>query len=362
MNMAQIRMHDDLAHIESQIQSLVHSATKEQQITNTHLAPMLDAVVDQAIHSSAGGKRLRALLTVCTYDVFANTHSPLTRDAALDVACAIEVFQTAALIHDDIIDDSDMRRGQPSAHRALTQYAHNQSIGSGLALMLGDILATACLSITDTATSNAVNHHAIMSTMLAMQHEVEIGQVLDLAIEQMPLDNSQELAQASLDVFRWKTASYTTIAPLMVGMLAAGVTTEDASHWSTSIGEPLGIAFQLADDVLDVASSSHRTGKPIGGDIREGKRNVLLADALASATNADRDFLIHAFQQPSRSNEDVQKIIEIYTHTGAINQSRDRITALQDASNIAIDTVELDPTAAQQLREVCAKFIPSSLS
>ena len=92
-------------------------------------------VVDQAAASSQGGKRLRALLTLDAFDaLMAQTGSstPDMRDAMTDLACAIEVFQTAALVHDDIIDESDLRRGKPSAHRALEQAVHSGAIGHGL--------------------------------------------------------------------------------------------------------------------------------------------------------------------------------------------------------------------------------------
>lgn len=115
-----------------------------------------------------------------------------------------------------------------------------------------------------------------------MQREVEIGQVLDLAVEMTPLSNPEALANASLNVFRWKTASYTTIAPLLLALLAAGESPDQARHCALAVGRPLGLAFQLADDLLDVVGSSRNTGKPVGGDIREGKRTVLLADALSA--------------------------------------------------------------------------------
>ena len=111
---------------------------------------------------------------------------------------------------------------------------------------------------------------------------MEIGQVLDLAVEMTPLSNPEALANASLNVFRWKTASYTTIAPLLLALLAAGESPDqpDIARWPSAGRSDL--AFQLADDLLDVVGSSRNTGKPIGGDIREGKRTVLLADALSA--------------------------------------------------------------------------------
>ena len=104
----------------------------------------------------------------------------------------------------------------------------------------------------------------MVSAFLNMHREVEIGQVLDLAVELNTLDDPEELASASLNVFRWKTASYTTIAPLEFGMLAAGLAPADARRLALAIGLPLGLAFQLADDLLDVIGSSRNTGKTGG--------------------------------------------------------------------------------------------------
>jgi len=101
------------------------------------LKPVMEQVVDQAASSSQGGKRLRALLALDAFDILAGDVTPDRRDAMIDLACAIEVFQTAALVHDDIIDESDLRRGRPSAHRALEQAVHSGAIGRGLGLMLG---------------------------------------------------------------------------------------------------------------------------------------------------------------------------------------------------------------------------------
>ena len=112
--------------------------------------------------------------------------------------------------------------------------------------MLGDILATACIEITRRSASRLPNTDALNEAFLTMQREVEIGQVLDLAVEMTPLSNPEALANASLNVFRWKTASYTTIAPLLLALLAAG----------ESPDQP-GIARW--------PSAAARTGVPTGG-------------------------------------------------------------------------------------------------
>ena len=222
---------DDLAIIEPRIIQLVRelTAAPDTDEVSDALKPVMAQVVDQAAASSQGGKRLRALLTLDAFDaLMAQTGSstPDMRDAMTDLACAIEVFQTAALVHDDIIDESDLRRGKPSAHRALEQAVHSGAIGHGLGLMLGDILATACIEIARRAARRLDNTDAINEAFLTMQREVEIGQVLDLAVELTPLGDPDALVDASLNVFRWKTASYTIFWMLSV---PAGI---PANQWA----------------------------------------------------------------------------------------------------------------------------------
>ncbi|MCH4160498.1 MAG: polyprenyl synthetase family protein [Bifidobacterium sp.] len=398
---------------------------------------VLDSVFQQARISSQGGKRLRALLTLATFDAASHANAKFKqlaerRKNVIDLACAIEVFQTGALVHDDIIDDSDLRRGKPSAHVALSRTLSSSdtlstisapplqsamldqkaktAFGKGLGIMLGDILATASISIAHRACESlselysafinqdtesqlpsedehternhtASDHHVCSTTtyntavgqsandmlnaFLSMHREVEIGQVLDLGVEHVPLDNPDQLITASLSVFRWKTASYTTIAPIELGLLAAGFEATTARSNALAIGTKLGLAFQLADDLLDVIGDSTHTGKPVGGDIREGKRTVLLADALAGAHGADRQFLSSVYEDSHRTDEEVTHTIDLFHSTGAIERSQQRIAELWQESSAALTSssisLGLDSQAEDLLRNTCAQFIPEEL-
>lgn len=372
----------DLAIIEPRIVELVRELTDAPATgaVAAALRPVMDQVVEQAVASSEGGKRLRALLTLAAFDALradtaADAADPADaadlgdpadsadpeRASMADLACAIEVFQTAALVHDDIIDESDLRRGKPSAHRALEHAVHSGVIGRGLGLMLGDILATACIEIARRASQGLNNAASIDEAFLTMQREVEIGQVLDLGVEMTPLDDPEALADASLNVFRWKTASYTTIAPLLFAFLAAGFAPERARAHALAIGGPLGVAFQLADDLLDVIGSSRNTGKPVGGDIREGKRTVLLADALAGARADERTELLAMFMASHRSEEQVARAIALFESTGAIERSRARIGSLWRESRTAIAALGLSGERERRLSDACARFVPESM-
>ncbi|KAB7791196.1 polyprenyl synthetase family protein [Bifidobacterium leontopitheci] len=353
----------DLSLIESRIVDAVRRFMSME--AGQEIAPscrmLADAVSRQAVASSEGGKRLRARLVLDAFDAVDRRHhdTPGYRESVLDLACAIELFQTAALVHDDIIDESDLRRGKPSAHKALASAAHNATIGKGLGIMLGDLLATASVDLANQAARGLVSSDAIVTSFLAMHREVEIGQVLDLAVELNPLDDPQRLVQASLNVFRWKTASYTTIAPLRFALLAAGADPGVADRHAMAIGLPLGQAFQLADDLLDVIGSSRNTGKPIGSDIREGKRTVLLADAIAAADESQRTTLIDLFEATARDDADVRQAIALFEATGAIDRSRRRIRTLWDRAHAAIGELRLPADVEGTLVEACRRFVPT---
>lgn len=364
----------------------------DHNVVAANLQPTLQAVFDEGLGANRGGKRLRALLALSAFRSYRTgdesakksvaTHQPETPtdntnlagmhtskdadnvpSAMLDLACAIEIYQTSALIHDDIIDDSPQRRGRASAHVALARNDAPDNFGTGLALMLGNMLATASLDIASNALENPELQHANanLHTFLAMQRAVEIGQTLDLGAETISLEHPHELIEASLNVFAWKTASYTTIAPLELGLCAAGMAPVAAHQVAREIGLPLGVAFQLADDLLDVIGSSQSTGKPVGGDIREGKHTVLLADALQSANETDRAMLINAYRQPGRSDADVTHVLSLFASNGAIDISRKRIHKLWQQTQNAIGKTHISPAGRATLTASCARFIDDEL-
>ena len=283
--------------------------------------PILQATTHQAVTSSEGGKRLRALLALDAYRALGGDAGRERRDAMLDLSCAIEVFQTAALVHDDIIDDADLRRGKPAAHKALAGPGHDAALGVGLGIMLGDLLATASVDIANDAAHRLPSADAINRAFLTMHREVEIGQVLDLAAVHCPMADPARLARTSLDVFRWKTASYTTIAPLELAMLAAGYPPEQARSCALAVGEPLGLAFQLTDD--------------------------------------QRGELIAVFEADARTEAQTAHVIDLFHSTGAIERSRRRIEELWHRSLDAIAQMPADDDARRTLAAACARFVPS---
>lgn len=256
---------------------------------------LLSSFIDPTRSLLAGGKRVRGILSVAGA-MCASGAEP--RTDAIEVAAAIELFQGAALVHDDIMDDSPTRRGQPAVH---VQFA-NDFESSDLVGDAGRYGRDAGICSGDFLLALAGSHMAVHASAAAnrrfhaMCAEVAYGQFLDIRAENIDLlalldspDPAAALLRArdnAFTVLRHKSAHYSVRDPLLIGADAAGASAE-LLDLLTRIGSPLGEAFQLRDDALGVAGDPSQTGKPTGGDLREGKRTVLILTALARLAGTD---------------------------------------------------------------------------
>ncbi|PFG19522.1 polyprenyl synthetase family protein [Serinibacter salmoneus] len=251
----------------------------------------LDPFLRQAGVAVRGGKRLRALLCLAAHEVASGPDLP---DHVIQAAAALELFQAAALVHDDLMDGSDTRRGEPSAHRALELASpggrDRAGFGAGGAILLGDLLLARSSTVLFEATRHAAGQaaHAAARLYSDMATEVAVGQYLDLLASHAPWDDDVDLERA-FRVIRAKSARYSVEIPLALGATLAGAR-ETTIAWLRDIGHEIGTAFQLRDDLLGVFGEPERTGKPAGDDLREGKRTVLvaLAHAEGDATLRER--------------------------------------------------------------------------
>jgi geranylgeranyl diphosphate synthase type I len=260
------------------------------------ISPDLDIIDAAARRLLAGGKRFRALFCYWGWrsvSGFASAHDELVDgdgpglDAVISVASALEIFHAAALVHDDIMDNSDLRRGQPSVHKRFESWHREQgwsgsarAYGDASALLVGDLLlawsdqlfeaGTRALKNPDAATA-ARDEFAVMRT------EVTVGQYLDMLEETSWRSRPEaELLPRAHRVIVYKSAKYSVEAPLAIGAALADASLPQLGALR-SFGLPLGVAFQLRDDLLGVFGDPAVTGKPAGDDLREGKRTVLVA-------------------------------------------------------------------------------------
>lgn len=298
----------------------------------------------------SGGKRLRPAFCYWGWRGAGGADC----EPAIVAASSLELLQACALIHDDVMDGSDTRRGMPAAHRrfAALHRGHSwlgssESFGVGAAILLGDL----CLSWADQLLlTSGLDPEALRRGKTVydeMRVELMAGQYLDL-LEQARGGGSVERA---MNVVRYKSAKYTIERPLLLGAALAGADDELMAAYS-AYGLPLGEAFQLRDDVLGVFGDPSVTGKPAGDDLREGKRTVLVAKALATATPAQAHLLRTYLGDPSLSAEGVNVLREIIVDTGALLAVEELIDDLVDRSREAVTSAGVDQPAAGVLHDL----------
>jgi len=305
--------------------------------------PRLSDPVDLLVQFvSDGGKRLRPEFLWCGWLAGGGSASAPDVDHVLRVGAALELLQACALVHDDIVDRSERRRGRPAAHRAAAKLHADAGLlgdpdhyGASVAVLLGDLALAWSddLFVTGAAALEAIEDAA--PVWRAMRTEVLCGQLLDLAVTASVVADPATQATDALRVNRFKTAAYTVERPLQLGaaLAGAGVATVSALR---AYGADVGVAFQLRDDLLGVFGDPAVTGKPAGDDLAEGKRTALLATARAAL--ADRpDLLGELDAGVGNSSADTDRLAGLITVSGAASGVEARIADLVRTGLAALD-------------------------
>lgn len=258
---------DYLAGVESRIRTLHAAESRRWEEVDPRLAPAVEAIARLA---ASGGKRLRALFA---YWAFTGAGGDPEASVIVDAGAALELIHLAALIHDDVMDGSTLRRGVPTLqvnfaglHRRREWPGDADQFGVASAIVLGDLVLfhADCLL----ASMPPAVHRVVADLKL----EMAMGQYLDLRATAAGGAD----AETALRVALYKTARYSVERPLHLGAGLAGRLPDLAPELS-AYGIPLGIAFQLADDLLGAFGDPAQTGKPVGEDERQGKPTLLLA-------------------------------------------------------------------------------------
>jgi geranylgeranyl diphosphate synthase type I len=308
--------------------------------------------VGEAIESfvMGGGKRLRPAFAYWGYRGAGGPDS----DQITAAVAALEFVQASALMHDDVMDSSDTRRGEPAVHRQFAAlHGANQwdgdagDFGCGAAILLGDLCLAwsdemlRCSGLDEAAQLRARPVFDLMRT------EVIAGQYLDLHAQ---VSGDPSLERAST-VARYKSAKYTVERPLLIGAAMADAG-EDIRTGYSEYGLAVGEAFQLRDDVLGVFGDPARTGKPAGDDLREGKRTYLIAAAFAAADAPTAKRLRHGLGDPELGERGVAELRDIIARTGALARTEERIAALTESGLAALGRIRLNGEAGQMLTEL----------
>ncbi|NDC48453.1 MAG: polyprenyl synthetase family protein [Micrococcales bacterium] len=321
------------------------------------ISPDLVTVVEFTRSLLQGGKRFRALF--CYYSFLSCLKGRQPNDLELDgivgIAAALEMFHAAALVHDDLLDQSDTRRGAPAIHKRFeTLHTEKSWAGSkerfGIAgsVLVGDLMLGWSSEIFGQALLSSTNKNieaACRDEFSLMRVEVMAGQYLDVLEENAAATRTiTEAVGRAEKVILYKTAKYSIEAPLRIGAAFAGADQAELGLF-TQFGIPLGIAFQLRDDILGVFGDPSITGKPAGDDLREGKRTVLVA--LTKESLAEKSpSMITTFEELLTSRElDVKQIEflqKLISDSGALAKTERMIVELGDRALSTLEHANLD--------------------
>ncbi|MEV7694534.1 polyprenyl synthetase family protein [Microbacterium sp. NPDC089189] len=310
-----------------------------------------------------GGKRLRARFCLTGWRAIAERDArtlPLP-DALVSAAAALEVFHAAALVHDDLIDNSDTRRGAPSAHRRF-EASHRaagwsgpaEPFGRAAAILSGDLLVAWSDDLLEQGLRGATPDAAssTRAEYARMRRDVTVGQFLDIAEESAFTTQPDEVhAERALRVASYKSARYSVEQPLRIGAALAGATATQLDALS-AFGHPVGMAFQLRDDVLGVFGDEAQTGKPSGDDLREGKRTVLIAYAREALPTGARRTLDELVGDPTLDAGQIASLQQTIVDSGALARVEDLITAYALEADRALSGTPLGNTAVGELRDL----------
>nr|WP_228537851.1 polyprenyl synthetase family protein [Nocardia sp. XZ_19_231] len=271
--------------------------------------------------------------------------------AAVLTACsALELVQACALVHDDIIDSSRTRRGFPTVHidfedrhEAAGWPGDGAAYGSAVAILIGDLALAWADDLVNEAGLHPLALARFAPVWARMRTEVLGGQLLDINGEA----GGDESVEAALRINRYKTAAYTIERPLHLGAVLAGADDALVDALRT-YGTDVGIAFQLRDDLLGVFGDPVVTGKPSGDDLREGKRTVLIAEALRRADQASAD-LIRTGLGTDLDDAAVDQLRTVLTDLGAVDEVERRIAELTETGLAAVATSSATREAKQLL-------------
>ena len=298
----------------------------------------------------SGGKRLRPAF--CHWG-YVGAGGGDNDQIDIDAGAAFELMHAFALFHDDVMDDADSRRGQPTTHTlAAEQHAErawageSRRFGEGVAILVGDLAFVYADQLLEEASIEASR------IWNELRVELNIGQYLDIL---GGVSRTRDVVKSER-ICRYKSGKYTIERPLHLGaVLAAPERADELLPHLSNYGLPLGDAFQMRDDVMGAFGDEAVTGKPVGGDLIEGKPTPLLARATRLATDAQRKVL-ELVGDPDLDAATVAKIQQVIIDTGGLDELEGHISALTESAVTSLDAAPITALAKNELSQL-AEFV-----
>ncbi|MBD3388062.1 MAG: polyprenyl synthetase family protein [Candidatus Altiarchaeales archaeon] len=259
----------------------------------------------------AGGKRIRPCLTLLAAEAVGGDP-----ESILPAAASVELLHTFTLVHDDIMDHDEERRGKPTVHSIW---------GDEMGIMIGDTLYSSSFKALIDMRNKGVEDSRVLKAVEALVEantELQEGQIMDMLFEK----DDQVTEDQYMTMIGKKTGALIEAA-VKIGCIVGGGSEEQLEAFRI-YGSNCGVAFQIKDDVLDLTADAKKLGKPVGSDIRSGKKTLIIVHALAKACEEDRDMIKAVLGNDSASDEDVKAAIDKLGETGSIEYADERVAEL----------------------------------
>jgi len=281
-----------------------------------HISPLAKELMENILEFNLrGGKRIRPILTYFGYMACGGEDE----EAILQACLAVELMESFLLIHDDIMDQDELRRGYLTMHKIFEKkcernYARNgKHYGESMAIIAGDILAVLGSETILSSRFPLKNKMQAIETFNRAVINTCIGQALDVSSQVDDTLQEEDICR----MYELKTSIYTFQAPLHIGAQLAGAGKYELKLLS-DYALPLGRAFQIQDDILGLYSTRQKIGKPVGSDIREGKKTLLILKAQSLAGTQDKLFIKKCLGNPKITDDDIKKVKKILNNSGAL--------------------------------------------
>lgn len=288
----------------------------------------------------AGGKRIRGGLVKLGYEYFGGKN----KKAILPVSVAIELTNAAILVHDDIIDQADFRHGRSTIHRQYQKYheihykkGNPLHYGESIAMMVGDIGIYGAVDLISKSGFPEKAKHKVIQELIDFMIKTAYGENLDV-----DLAYREKVKEKDITIINTlKTAYYTLVGPLKMGGISGGASNRQLKIFE-GYGIPVGIAFQLQDDILGMFGSVEKLGKPVDSDIKEGKNTLLYTQALKRGNFRQQKKLMSLWGKKDITPTEIEEARKIIKETGSLEYSQKLARRLVEKGKRAVPQITKD--------------------
>ncbi|HBG62339.1 MAG: hypothetical protein A2Y03_02650 [Omnitrophica WOR_2 bacterium GWF2_38_59] len=310
-------------------------------------------------YSLRKGKRIRPVLLVLSYKGYLPPGKHFS-PSVYYASTAVEFLHNFMLVHDDIIDNSDLRRSKPTMHKILENTIksdNKKSLGKNLAIIAGDIIYALAVDAFLSIEVNPKIKQRALKYFLDTTISTAVGEFIDTIHSVDKLQNIKES-----DVFlnyTLKTARYTFTSPLVIGAILAGAKESEIDKL-TRLGLLIGQAFQIQDDIIGIFDTQKNIGKSILSDLAESKKTLLVAHAYENLKPKDRKAFINCFSKPKKNYKDLLTIRNIFINSGSLDYCRAAIeTRLKEGYKV-LDILKIQPACKKNIKSIITQTFRSN--